>query len=66
MKYFRKDLRIRVKSGWHNCIIANKEIAVFAPSNKRGTKIRFRNIFVVNSEIDAALNDGLEIKAMAE
>lgn len=45
---FKKKDIIKLKDGYFYCIIANKELAIFAPCNKSGTKIKYKNMFALD------------------
>ena len=45
----KKNQVIKTKHGYFKCICVDADTAVYAPSNKSGTKTRYRNLFAVSN-----------------
>lgn len=50
MKKHKKDSVIKTKDGYFKCICVDSDTAVFAPTNKKGTRTKYRNMFALESK----------------
>lgn len=47
---YKKNSVIKTKDGYFKCICRDKETAIFARSNKTGTRVKFKDMFALSNK----------------